>query len=41
MIGVLTLIVAMTVWGRIQRDRRRRDRLLRLVQEKPDFRQAF
>lgn len=41
MVGVLTLIVAMTVWGRVQRDRRRRERLLRLVQEQPDFRQAF
>jgi hypothetical protein len=40
MAGVLAVIVAMTVWGRVQRDRRQRERLLRLVDEQPDFHQT-
>lgn len=33
----LVLLGAVTVWGRVQRDRRERKRLLRLVDELPDF----
>ncbi len=40
MAGVVAVIVAMTVWGRVQRDRRQRERLLRLLDEQPDFRQT-
>lgn len=38
--GFLALLVTMTVWGRVQRDRRERQRLLMLVDERPDFRQT-
>ena len=37
--AVLVVGVALAVFGRVQRDRRRRQRLLRLVAESPDFRQ--
>lgn len=37
--AVLVVIIALAVFGRVQRDRRRRQRLLRLVAESPDFRQ--
>jgi len=30
----------MTIWGRVQRDRRERERLLQLVDEQPDFHQT-
>ena len=33
----LVLLGAITVWGRVQRDRRERKRLLRLVDDLPDF----
>jgi hypothetical protein len=39
-IAVLVLVIAMTIFGRVQRDRRRRERLMRLVEERPDFRQT-
>jgi hypothetical protein len=39
-VGFLALMTAMTVWGRVQRDRRERKRLLSLVDEKPIFRQT-
>ncbi|MFN9720810.1 MAG: hypothetical protein ACK58L_19115 [Planctomycetota bacterium] len=39
-IGFFTLIAAMTLWGRVQRDRRERRRVLSLVDEKPFFRQT-
>jgi hypothetical protein len=39
-LGFLTLLVTMTVWGRVQRDRRERRRLLSLVDERPDFHQT-
>ncbi len=39
-IGFLVLMGAMTLWGRVQRDRRERKRLLSLVDEKPLFRQT-
>lgn len=39
-VGFLALMAAMTVWGRVQRDRRERKRLLSLVDEKPIFRQT-
>ena len=38
--GFIALLVTMTVWGRVQRDRRERDRLKLLVDERPDFRQT-
>ena len=38
--GFVTLLATMTVWGRVQRDRREHQRLLRLVDERPDFRQT-
>ena len=38
--GVVTLLATMTVWGRVQRDRREHQRLMRLVDERPDFRQT-
>jgi hypothetical protein len=37
-LGFLTLLVAMTIWGRVQRDRRERQRMMSLVDERPDFR---
>lgn len=40
LLGFLALIGAMTVWGRVQRDRRERQRLMLLVDERPDFRQT-
>ncbi len=39
-LGVLAVVVSMVVFGRVQRDRRRRDRLRKLVEESPDFRQT-
>jgi hypothetical protein len=39
-LGFLTLLLAMTAWGRVQRDRRERRRLMSLVDERPDFRQT-
>ncbi len=39
-LGFLSLIVAMTLWGRVQRDRREQRRLMLLVDERPDFRQT-
>jgi hypothetical protein len=39
-LGFLTLLMAMTAWGRVQRDRRERRRLMSLVDERPDFRQT-
>ena len=39
-LAVLVLVIAMAVFGRLQRDRRRRDRLMRLVEDRPDFRQT-
>lgn len=38
--GFLVLIATMTVWGRVQRDRRERQRLRSLLDERPDFRQT-
>jgi len=38
--GFVALLATMTVWGRVQRDRRERDRLKLLVDERPDFRQT-
>lgn len=38
--GAVTLLATMTVWGRVQRDRREHQRLMRLVDERPDFRQT-
>ena len=38
--AVLVVVIALAVFGRVQRDRRRRQRLLRLVAERPDFRQS-
>ena len=38
--GFVTLLATMTVWGRVQRDRREHQRLMRLVDERPDFRQT-
>ncbi|HRA90080.1 MAG TPA: hypothetical protein PK992_18475, partial [Planctomycetaceae bacterium] len=38
--GFVALLATMTVWGRVQRDRRERRRLLMLVDERPDFRQT-
>lgn len=40
LLGFLALIGAMTVWGRVQRDRREHKRLMSVVDEKPDFRQT-
>lgn len=37
--AVLAVLVAMTVWSRVQRDRRERQRVLRLVDEPATFRQ--
>jgi len=34
---VLAVVIAMAVFGRVQRDRRRRERIRRLVEETPDF----
>ncbi|MEY3172209.1 MAG: hypothetical protein RLZZ436_122 [Planctomycetota bacterium] len=39
-LGVLAVVIAMAVFGRVQRDRRRRERLRKLVEESPDFRQT-
>lgn len=39
-VGFIALMAAMTLWGRVQRDRRERKRLLSLVDEKPIFRQT-
>ena len=39
-LGFLSLLFAMTVWGRVQRDRREQQRLMALVDERPDFRQT-
>ena len=39
-LGVLAVVVSMAVFGRVQRDRRRRDRLRKLVEDSPDFRQT-
>ena len=38
--GFVALLATMTVWGRVQRDRRERQRMLALVDERPDFRQT-
>ena len=38
--GFVVLLATMTVWGRVQRDRREHQRLMRLVDERPDFRQT-
>ncbi len=38
--GFVMLLATMTVWGRVQRDRREHQRLMRLVDEQPDFRQT-
>jgi hypothetical protein len=38
--GFGAIVVMMTVWGRMQRDRRERQRLLDLVDEEPDFNQT-
>jgi hypothetical protein len=38
LLGFLTLLATMTVWGRVLRDRRERLRLMALVDERPDFR---
>jgi len=38
--GFVSLLATMTVWGRVQRDRREHQRLMRLVDERPDFRQT-
>ena len=38
LLGFVALLAAMTVWGRVQRDRRERKRLMLLVEERPDFR---
>jgi hypothetical protein len=38
--AVLAVLVAMAVWSRVQRDRRERSRVLRLVDEPADFRQT-
>ena len=38
LLGFVALLAAMTVWGRVQRDRRERTRLMQLVDERPDFR---
>ncbi len=37
-LGFIALLLAMTVWGRVQRDRRHRKRVLHVVDERPDFR---
>ncbi|MFM7058322.1 MAG: hypothetical protein ACKO2P_15505 [Planctomycetota bacterium] len=34
---VLAIVIAMAVFGRVQRDRRRRERIRKLVEESPDF----
>ncbi len=39
-LGFLTLLASMTIWGRVQRDRRERQRLKSLVDERPTFRQT-
>lgn len=41
LIGFLSLLVMMTIWGRVQRDRRERGRLLSLVDSGKDFDQTF
>jgi hypothetical protein len=38
--GFVSLLATMTVWGRVQRDRRESERLKSLVDERPDFRQT-
>ncbi len=38
--GFISLLATMTVWGRVQRDRRESARLKLLVDERPDFRQT-
>jgi hypothetical protein len=38
--AVLAVLVAMTVWSRVQKDRRERQRVLRLVDEPATFRQT-
>ncbi len=38
--GFVSLLATMTVWGRVQRDRRESERLKLLVDERPDFRQT-
>ncbi|MCA9011573.1 MAG: hypothetical protein KDB01_17595, partial [Planctomycetaceae bacterium] len=40
LLGFASLLVTMTVWGRVQRDRRESERLKLLVDERPDFRQT-
>ena len=35
--SVLAVVIAMAVFGRVQRDRRRRERLRKLVEQPPDF----
>lgn len=40
MVGFLLLLSAMTVWGKVQRDRREQKRLMSLVDEKPNFGQT-
>lgn len=40
LLGFLALLVSMTVWARVQRDRREQRRLMTLVDERPDFRQT-
>ncbi|MFN8708537.1 MAG: hypothetical protein ACK50J_17815 [Planctomyces sp.] len=41
LIGFLCLLVMMTIWGRMQRDRRERRRLMQLVDSRTDFDQTF
>lgn len=41
LIGFLSLLIMMTVWGRVQRDRRERGRLRSLVDSGKDFDQTF
>lgn len=38
LLGFIALLLAMTIWGRVQRDRRHRRRVLHVVDERPDFR---
>jgi len=38
--GFVSLLATMTIWGRVQRDRRESERLKLLVDERPDFRQT-
>lgn len=35
--GFVAIVIMMTIWGRVQRDRRERRRLLKLIESQPDF----